>query len=71
MLRMLERIKELSDTKYNDIADLNSLDMTFLFLGIDDFLNVALKYDQELYHLQQKTYSPTQPDPASYINKND
>ena len=59
-----ERIKELSDTKYNDIADLNSPDMTFLFLGIDDALNVALKYDQEpIIICNKKTYSllsPTQ-----------
>ena len=59
-----ERIKELSDTKYNDISDLNSPDMTFLFLGIDDALNVALKYDQELLSFATKKrialLSPTQ-----------
>ena len=31
VVNVKERIKELSDTKYNDIADLNSPDMTFLF----------------------------------------
>ena len=64
VVNVKERIKELSDTKYNDIADLNSPDMTFLFLGIDDALNVALKYDQELLSYATKKrialLSPTQ-----------
>ena len=42
------RITELSETKYSDIDELNTPDMTFMFVGIDDTLSVALKYDREL-----------------------
>ena len=64
LLNVKDRIKELSETKYEDIAELNSPDMTFLFLGIDDALNVALKYDQDLLSFATKKrialLSPTQ-----------
>ena len=43
-----ERIKELSETKYHEIDKLTTPDITFLFLGIDDALNVGLKYDKDL-----------------------
>ena len=43
-----DRIKELNETKYNEIEKLTTPDITFLFLGIDDALNVALKFDREL-----------------------
>ena len=42
------RITELSETKYSEINELNTPDMTFMFVGIDDTLSVALKYDREL-----------------------
>ena len=42
------RITELSETKYSEIDELNTPDMTFMFVGIDDTLSVALKYDREL-----------------------
>ena len=42
------RITELSETNYSGIDELNTPDMTFMFVGIDDTLSVALKYDREL-----------------------
>ena len=43
-----ETIKELSEIKYHEIDKLTTPDITFLFLGIDDALNVGLKYDKDL-----------------------
>ena len=43
-----ERINDLSNTKYHQIAELNTPDLIFMFLGIDDSLSVALKYDPDL-----------------------
>ena len=42
------RIDDLSSTKYSEIEELNSPDMIFMFIGIDDSLSVALKYDEGL-----------------------
>ena len=49
-----ERINDLSSTKYNQIEELNTPDIIFMFLGIDDSLSVALKYDPELVSYADK-----------------
>ena len=49
-----ERINDLSSTKYSQIEELNTPDIIFMFLGIDDSLSVALKYDPELVSFADK-----------------
>ena len=49
-----ERINDLSSTKYSQIEELNTPDIIFMFLGIDDSLSVALKYDSELVSFADK-----------------
>ncbi len=49
-----ERINDLSSTKYSQIEELNTPDIIFMFLGIDDSLSVALKYDPELVSYADK-----------------
>ena len=49
-----ERINDLSSTKYSQIEELNTADIIFMFLGIDDSLSVALKYDSELVSFADK-----------------
>ena len=43
-----DRINDLSNTKYHQIEELNTPDLIFMFLGIDDSLSVALKFDPDL-----------------------
>ena len=49
-----ERINDLSATKYSQIEELNTPDIIFMFLGIDDSLSVALKYDPDLVSYADK-----------------
>ena len=49
-----DRINDLSSTKYNQIEELNTPDIIFMFLGIDDSLSVALKHDPELVSFADK-----------------
>ena len=49
-----ERINALSATKYSQIEELNTPDIIFMFLGIDDSLSVALKYDPDLVSYADK-----------------
>ena len=49
-----ERINDLSTTKYSQIKELNTPDIIFMFLGIDDSLSVALKFDPELVSFADK-----------------
>jgi len=49
-----ERINDLSATKYSQIKELNTPDIIFMFLGIDDSLSVALKFDPELVSFADK-----------------
>ena len=49
-----ERINDLSTTKYSQIKELNTPDIIFMFLGIDDSLSVALKFDPELVSYADK-----------------
>ena len=49
-----ERINDLSATKYSQIKELNTPDIIFMFLGIDDSLSVALKYDPDLVSYADK-----------------
>ncbi len=72
--RVKERIKELSEKKYSDIKELKTPGMTFLFIGIDDALNIALKYDNSLLSFAtQKNIallSPTQLHMALHMFEN-
>ena len=43
-----DRINDLSNTKYHQIEELTTPDLIFMFLGIDDSLSVALKFDPDL-----------------------
>ncbi len=49
-----DRINDLSETRYSQIEELNTPDIIFMFLGIDDSLSVALKYDPELVSYADK-----------------
>ncbi len=49
-----ERINDLSETRYSQIEELNTPDVIFMFLGIDDSLSVALKHDPELVSYADK-----------------
>mgnify|MGYP001166180168 FL=1 len=49
-----ERINDLSETRYSQIEELNTPDIIFMFLGIDDSLSVALKHDPELVSYADK-----------------
>ena len=49
-----QRITDLSTTKYTDIKELNTPDIIFMFLGIDDSLSVGLKYDSDLVSFADK-----------------
>ena len=49
-----DRINDLSATKYSQIEELNTPDIIFMFLGIDDSLSVALKYDPDLVSYADK-----------------
>ena len=72
--RVKERIKELSEKKYSDIKELKTPGMTFLFIGIDDALNIALKYDNSLLSFATKKnialLSPTQLHMALHMFEN-
>jgi len=72
--RVKERIKELSEKKYSDIKELKTPGMTFLFIGIDDALNIALKYDNSLLTFATKKnialLSPTQLHMALHMFEN-
>ena len=62
-----ERINDLSSTKYSQIEELNTPDIIFMFLGIDDSLSVALKYDSELVSFADKKIALVSP--LSYISQ--
>ena len=72
--RVKERIKELSEKKYSDIKELKTPGMTFLFIGIDDALNIAIKYDNSLLSFATKKnialLSPTQLHMALHMFEN-
>jgi len=69
-----DRITELSEKKYSDIKELKTPGMTFLFLGIDDALNIAIRYDPNLINYATKKnialLSPTQLHMAIHMFEN-